>query len=443
MVYCSFYEQHSSKQLNEPSGVMNAFPQSEAPMAELNGKASQAPQSGLTTQLKREQGAPRIDGDIAHKHTSHLAVATSLYIPDRPWTSHETRAQLSPSPAFIESSSLSKDDSFAAPTPITPRRTTFASRGLSLQMPPRDVSSTSTANLTKRVPQSPKLESPTTYTYPPSALPRRSRGLDFSRACTNLHHSTLAEQSSPDSSPTVGGRGMMIPPRKGPLNSISTSSVPDSPGNASSSFWSTMANQEKHLSSSVGSTSLMDFNSGSSSSDDDDMVVAEEEDTIHITPHAFKNGTSATNPFGIFASGSNGDGFSGFPVPAARLMSYQRARLHKGRSRKSSSSTSAHSSLHSPGPSSPPLLKSIESNPTGNYFARDPIKREMSSRRESLSLGTNDMQLSDCEGSDGEAPHKAGSKDAISIPTPLTPNMDERRNVIRRAVTRRGNMLVR
>jgi hypothetical protein len=411
-------------------------------MAEGKAEASQAPSRPWTAQLQKEQAAHRCGPEGNHEHGPH---PTSLTRPNppRPWTSHEIRSPLSPSPALIETSSISKDDSLATPSPIAPRRITFASRGLSLQMPPRDVSSTSTANLTKRIPQYPKLESPTSYASPSSALPRRSRGLDFSRACTNLHHSTLAEQSSPDSSPTVGGRGMMIPPRKGPFNSLSTSSVPDSPGNPASSLWSNMANQEKSLSSSVGSTSLMDYNCGNSSSDDDDMIGAEEEDTIHMTPQAFKSGIGAANPFGIFAPSPGGDGCGGFAVPAARLMSYQRARLHNGRSRKSSSSTSARSSMHSPGPSSPPLLRSIESNHNGTYFAKDPTKREMSSRRESLSLGTNDMQLSDGEESDGGGPHKASSSDGLVDPTPLTPTMDERRNVIRRAVTRRGNMLVR
>lgn len=187
----------------------------------------------------------------------------------------------------------------------------------------------------------------------------------------------------------------------------------------------------------------MDYHSGSSSSDDDDMIGAEEEDTIHVTPQAFKSGIGAGNPFGIFAPSPSGDGCGGFAVPAARLMSYQRARLHNGRSRKSSSSASARSSMHSPGPSSPPLLRSIESNHNGTYFANDPTKREMNSRRESLSLGTNDMQLSDGEESDGGGPRKASPCDGLVHPMPLTLTMDERRNVIRRAVTRRGNMLVR
>lgn len=411
------------------------------PLMADNG--SNTPQSQLTAQLQQELTACN-DHPGSTSTVEKLKAFSVASIP-RPWTSHDTtrtRSRLSPSPTFNEKSAYSKDDTYAVPSPITPRRSTFSSRGLSLQMPPRDVSSTSTANLTKRIPQSPKLESPTSYTYPASALPRRSRGMDFSRACTNLHHSTLAE-SSPDSSPTVSGRGMMIPSRKGLFNSLSTSNPPDSPGSGLNPTWSTAAHHEKGLSSSIGSSSFMDCNSGSSSSDDNAMVGEEdEEDTIHNTSQAYSLGSSATNAFGIYAPSPGGDGMGGFAVPAARLMSYQRARLHKGRSRKSSGSTSTHSSMPSPGPSSPPLLRSIESGNTAGYFFKDPLKKEIDSRRESLSLGTTELQLSDFEESDEGSTLRISPHEIGIASTPLTPTVDERRSVIRKAVTRRGNLLV-
>ena len=416
-------------------------------MAETLANGSSAPQSQLTTQLQQEHPTSCEAEIDPIDQTESIGSAETLKAPSvapipRPWTSHEARSKLSPSPAFVENSTTSKDDLYTVSSPVTPRRSTFSSRGLSLQMPPRDVSSTSTANLTKRIPQSPKLESPTSYTYPASALPRRSRGLDFSRACTNLHHSTLAE-SSPDSSPTVGGRGMMIPPRKGLMHSLSTSNVPDSPLSVQHSLWSTMAHPDKSLSSSIGSTSLMDCNGESSSSEDNAMIGEEEEEnTAHNNLQAHSLGCSSANAFGIYAPSPGGDGVGGFAVPAARLMNYQRARLHRGRTRKSSSSASGHSSMYSPGPSSPPLLRSIESSHGAEYFLKDPIKKEMDSRRESLSLGTTDLQLSDFEESDEGGTLRASPNEIVTAPTPLTPRMDERRNVIRRAVTRRGNLLV-
>ena len=147
---------------------------------------------------------------------------------------------LSPSPKFREPEKLqSNDDSAISESPKTPRRPAFPMRGLALQMPPRDLMSPSSSAYINRAPLSPKLDRSQTYGSPTSVLPRRSRGLDFSRAATNLHHSTLAEQSSPDSSPTITGRAMNIPNRK---NGLHFSHNPESMNNSSSSLWSTMAN---------------------------------------------------------------------------------------------------------------------------------------------------------------------------------------------------------
>ena len=150
---------------------------------------------------------------------------------------------LSPSPKFREPEKRkSKDDSAISDSPTTPRRPAFPLRGLSLQMPPRDLMSPSSSAYISRVPLSPKLDHSQTYGSPTSVLPRRSRGLDFSRAATNLHHSTLAEQSSPDSSPTIGGRAMNIPNRK---NGLHFSSNSESMNYNSASLWSTMANADR------------------------------------------------------------------------------------------------------------------------------------------------------------------------------------------------------
>lgn len=402
----------------------------------------QAPQSQLTTQLQKEQEQHDIQiiGD-----DFDTSIRDSDIPRLRPRSSHEIRSALSPSPLFIEPSRRSKDDIHLAPGPITPKRPNVPNRGLSLQMPPRDISSTSTANLTKLIPLSPKLDSSITYATPSSVLPRRSRGMDFSRACTNLHHSTLAEQSSPDSSPVIGGRGMTIP-RKGLFNPLNIANIPDSPGSVPNSLWSTMASTDKSaISSSVGSANMMDYDSGSTSSDGDDMMGhAEDEDVIHMTPQVYKVGSGTANPFGsVVVSSPGGDGPGGFSPAAAKLMSFQRARFNKKERSRKSSSASGHSSMYSQGPPSPPVLKSIESSLGGPFFARDPSKQDINSRRQSLSLGTKDLQLSDCEESDEGTNVGTSPNEYNGMPTPLTPSIDERRNVIRRAVTRRGNMLVR
>ena len=390
-----------------------------------------------------DQEAHNGSSEPGNEHTG-LEIPEEYHKKRRPWSSQGFKSVLSPSPLFIDSRRASKDDLSVSSDPVTPKRPNVAPRGLSLQMPPRDVSSTSTANLTKRIPPSPKPETAASYPSPSSVLPRRSRGMDFARAATNLHHSTLAE-SSPESSPIVGSRSSLMP-RKGLFSPPSNPSVPESPNSVPNSLWSTMANAEKTgLSSSVGSSSMMEYDSGSTSSDGDEVMDhGEEDDTIHMTPHANQLGNGFGNPFGSVASSPGGDGIGTLPVAASKLMSYQRHRVKSRRKRMSSSSASGQSSLHSPGPSSPPLLRSIESSLSisGGYFLDEPSKKEIISRRESLSLGTNDMQLSDAEQSDGEGLLRVHSHEGVPIPTPVTPTMDDRRNVIRRAVTRRTNMLV-
>ena len=360
----------------------------------------------------------------------------------RPRSSCELKPTLSPSPSFYESGKASKDD-INVPIPVTPRRPSLAPRGLSLQMPARparDLSSTSTANITHPIPLSPKPDTSGPYTSPGSVLPRRSRGLDFSRACTNLHHSTLAEQSSPDSSPVIGGRGMMIPARKGTYGNMNM--VPDSPG-IPNSLWTTMVNADRSgIASSVGSINMMDSDPGSTSSGEDDMMgQIEDDDGI---PTTTRNNSMANGIVNSFASRDaasiTGDGIEALPGTIGNLRSFQIARLKSDRSRKSSSSASGRSSHHSPGPASPTMFRS-ESSLGNGYFPNNPTKRDTESRRQSLSLGTKDLIISDALESDESAHMRSSPSDFMM--TPVTPTMDERRNVIRRAVTRRGNMLVR
>jgi hypothetical protein len=408
---------------------------------ELSGSQAEAPLPNQMTHEEHENG----------NHDPRILTVEEEQPPNttrkrRPWSSQDFKSILSPSPSFVESRRSSKDDLSVTSGPVTPKRPAVAPRGLSLQMPPRDLTSTSTANLSKRIPLSPKPESSASYPSPASVLPRRSRGLDFSRAATNLHHSTLAE-SSPESSPIVGSRGGIFP-RKGLFSPQSSLTMPESPSNLSSSLWSTMPNAERSgLSSSVGSSSMMEYESGSSSSDDGDALMeSENDDTIHMTPHVNNKGDGFMNPFGgPLVSSPGGDGVGEFSPAAQKLVSYQRARVKSRKKRMSSSSASGHSSMHSPGPSSPPILRSIESSLSisSGFFLDEQIKKEVKSRRESLSLGTNAMQLSDAEESeDGRDLRQMRSHEDVPIPTPVTPSMEDRRSVIRRAVTRRTNMLV-
>ncbi|KAJ5805329.1 hypothetical protein N7474_011216 [Penicillium riverlandense] len=311
----------------------------------------------------------------------------------------------------------SKDDSVIPSLPSTPRRSSLHQPSLSLNLP----SKTASPSVPNRAPPlSPQLDSSHTYGSPSSVLPRRSRGLDFSRACTNLHHSTLAE-SSPDSSPTIGGRGMTIPQRRGSLGSTS---VPP--------FTTSGPTDRTAISGSVSSVNMMESDT-STSEEDDDPMMGDRDDIMLNTPQAVRMG-SGPSPFatGNIQSPGN-DWMAGCHQATASLMSFQRARFRntKGRSRHSSSSASGNSSKPSPGPQSPPVMKSVE-NPTGGYFAP---RQTGHARRESLSLSTRDLRLSDLS-DDGESRARGGS------PTAATHTEGGPLGVIRRAVTRRGSLLV-
>lgn len=396
-----------------------------------------APQSQLTSQFRHNQGRPELQIGIDDDGSSSIR-PVDITVLLRPRSSHEIRSSSGTSPFFVEPAKRSKDDIHLAPSPVTTKRPSVLHRGLSLQMPPRDISSTSTANLTRRVPLSPKLDASTTYATPASVLPRRSRGLDFSRSCTNLHHSTLAEQSSPDSSPIIGHRGGMTIPRRTLLNPLNIATSPGSPGSVPNSLWSTMAGTEKSvISSSVGSVNMMDYDSGGTTSDEDDLMGHVEDEDI-LTPQVHKAEDEIMGHFDPPPNqGGDTDGL--FSPAAAKLMSFQRALFNKKGRGKAGSKAGGFNVMQSP---SPPLAKSIESSSLGGPFSpRISAKHDMGSRRESLSLGTKDLNLSDREESD-EGAFSANSNEHHGSSKHAKPSLDDRKNVIRRAVTRRGNMLV-
>lgn len=325
---------------------------------------------------------------------------------------------LSPSPKFREPEKRTRDD-ISVEAPTTPQRPVFPARGLSLQMPPRDLMTAS--SVLSAAPLSPKLDHSNTYGSPAGSIPRRSRGLDFSRAATNLHHSTLAEQPSPDASPTLTGRAMNIPNRR----SGQFSSSGDAFGGGSASLWSTMGITERNpMSSSLGSVNMMGSDSSGSSSGDEDLMDADEiDESILTTPQVKSMGA-----FGITQS-SPGNWMTSGPSPAvSSLMNFQnRNRLRSGKGKKGSSSLST-SSKHISKPRSPPTMRSIE-NVTSSSLQQ---------RRESISWAANQLHISGSESDDGTLKSTLESSDGL----PNTPNRDGQRGVIRRAVTRRGNMLV-
>ncbi|KAL9077276.1 MAG: hypothetical protein Q9157_003441 [Trypethelium eluteriae] len=197
----------------------------------------------------------------------------------------------------------------------------------------------------------------------------------------------------------------------------------DSPSIGSNLMWPTSGSLDKTaVSSSLGSVSMLGAESSSSSSDEDELMDQDEGNDMMTTPQAHKAmNPGAATPFQAMALSSPTTAWSGNFSPAtASLMNYQRARLRQQRSRKSSSSASGQSSLASPITASPPPMRE-----SGGYFNKDYTMRSGASRRESISIVTNELHIS--SGND--------SGDETNRQTPSTPG------VVRRPVTRRGNLL--
>ncbi|CCT64431.1 uncharacterized protein FFB20_03238 [Fusarium fujikuroi] len=299
-----------------------------------------------------------------------------------------TPSRLSPSPRIVEASRrTSKDDtSIPTPQPVTPRRPNFSNRGFSIQMPPREFTPPAANSYVKPAPLSPKLDHSQIYASPTNILPRRSRGLDFSRAATSLHHSTLAEQSSPDSSPTAGGRAMNIPSRR---------SHYAGPEQTSTSLWSVMGNQEKmHISSSLGSQAI---GSDSSSTSDDDELMDEDMDETYVT-------TPQVHKIGPILGPQGSGGTFGSPAMSSLMSFQQRQRPRKQAKKKNRG----------------PLGLGF----SGASLSKSPPTNSSRARRESISWQANQLHIS---GADSDETRAMGDVDGLG---------DGQRNVIRRPKTK-------
>lgn len=304
--------------------------------------------------------------------------------------------------------------------PVTPHRTEFPLRGLSLHMPVQASTppAQQSASLQPKAapPLSPKLDHSQIYSSPTNILPRRSRGLDFSRAATSLHHTILAEQSSPDSSPTVGGRAMNIPGRRtGDFGA---------PEQTSTSLWSIMGNQDRHhFSTSLGSAANI-VSESSSSEDEDDIMDEDMEEPYLMTPQVVRN----TNPH----PGSDWPPGSTSPAVNSLLSFQQRQRPRKQLKKK------ARGPFGMGFPPAPAGSSLLSKSPPTNMLPYGNMAKEMSTphaRRESISWAANQLHISGSESEDSPKP-------GVNVDGVLGPGADGQNRVVRRTVTRRSNLLV-
>lgn len=310
-----------------------------------------------------------------------------------------TPSKPSSSPHVEASRRTSKDDSdlHDVPPPVTPRSADF--KALSIQVPTRQFTPPPAASnpYVKPPPLSPRLDHSHIYASPTNILPRRSRGLDFSRAATSLHHSTLAEQSSPDSSPTIADRAMAIPGRR---------SHHGGPEQSSTSLWSIMGSHDKvNTSSSLGSTPAVGSDTSTSSGDED--LMDEDMEEAYVTTPIAKTSASMAHA----ATG----GHFGSPAMSSLMSFQQRQRPRK------------HPKKKVRGP------LGLGFNLSAASLSKSPPNSSSRARRESISWQANQLHISGVdteEGAKSQSDADGGSGDGQT-------------NVTRRPVTRRGNLLVR
>ncbi|KFH42263.1 hypothetical protein ACRE_070090 [Hapsidospora chrysogenum ATCC 11550] len=344
-------------------------------------------------------------GDAGDPSAAALGLSPPSKLKPRSLSDSEgTPSKLSPSPRIVEAARrTSKDDSNlkSIPFPITPRgHLPLHLPQAQAQQPDSTPPPAAVAGIFARpAPLSPQLDHSVTYASPTNILPRRSRGLDFSRAATCLHHSTLAGQSSPDSSPIMRGRAMNIPSHRNA--GYGGDGSDGGPEQTSTSLWSMMGSQEKmNLSHSLGSTQAI--GSDTSSSDDDHDPMDEDMDEAYVTTPQ----VSKTGPTGAFGSPAMGG-----------LMSFQQRQRNRRPFQKK-------------GPRAPVGLGF--NNSGGSSISNSPPSNSAAARRESISWQANQLHISG--GLDGEDLSRAtGEADGMSG--------DGQRNVVRRTVTRRGNLL--
>ncbi|KAL3469692.1 hypothetical protein BJX99DRAFT_251778 [Aspergillus californicus] len=340
--------------------------------------------SNLSEQLSQrtEFGESGTETDAAGDKTNLLGPPLRPLMKTRS-LSDASKPPPSLSPIATEERPSSKDDSALPSTPQTPRRSFAYGPPLNLHSVAPKASGPESSS--SRAPLSPKLDPSHIYSGSPgSVLPRRSRGLDFS------------PESSPDSSPIRRWSPGSMPP-------FSTSNPAE----------------RNTISSSMSSVNMMESDTSSSEEEDDEAMLGDRDDMIMNTPQAKK-----------LAPGPGSEWMGNYSQAAASLMSFQRARFRKGNnSRHSSSSASGNSSKQSPAPQSPPVMKSIENG--NGYFGH---RGSAPSRRESLSMGTHDLRLSDMS-DEGENRVIRGHS------PPGTRSDSGPLGVIRRAVTRRSSLL--
>ncbi|KKA26208.1 hypothetical protein TD95_000019 [Thielaviopsis punctulata] len=278
--------------------------------------------------------------------------------------------------------------------------------------PASPMHATATATI-KPAPPSPKFDHPhplahshihsQLYSSPTNIIPRRSRGLDFSRAATSLHHTTLAQEHTLDSSPTIHSNRALHPStrrRSGEYGGAEQSST---------SLWSVMGGQDRPtLPSSLGG-GIRTMLSDSDSSSDGDVMDEDMDEPYVTTPHVQR----AAMP-SVWPPTNSSSGWPSSSTPINSLMSYRDKTRPKKQPKRRTRATMGMS------------FAALSKSPPTALGKDNPLNMAMAqNRRDSISWQANQLQIS---GSDADDTMRSIGDGAD-------------RSVIRKVVAKRGNLL--
>ncbi|CAK7267067.1 hypothetical protein SEPCBS119000_002349 [Sporothrix epigloea] len=254
-----------------------------------------------------------------------------------------------------------------------------------------------TGAMSKPAPLLPKLYPSQVYASPTNIVPRHLRGLGPARPATGLLPSSLAGQSSPDLSPIGDVQGSInIPGQRAGEHS----GFPES----STSLWSMMGrNQDRaYPSSSLGSVNIAACSDSSSSSDEVEDMDEDIDEPFITTPQVGKTSNSH-----IVGPQTTMPWLPSSPTMNDLLSFTQRQRPRKQPKRKVRG-------LLGPRCTDSPYLQ-----------------QQLPPRRDSISWAANQLHISGSE-----------SGDSLEAQLDSGDILGPQRGVVRRAVTRRGSLLV-
>ncbi|CAD6502451.1 BgTH12-05043 [Blumeria graminis f. sp. triticale] len=307
-------------------------------------------------------------------------------------------------------------DSIPSRYPKTSKRLSFPMGNISLQTPREPVPSR------PHISKSPLRDHAQACGFPTNMPSRLSHGLNFSREATNLHHSFLAEQSSPDLLPTPARCDIKTLDKAHGLYLNGSGDHSHDSG----SFWSMMEDVDRDkVSNSLGSFNMTTGSDSLDSCSDEDHLMDDIDDSMLITPQVEVGEVISSFPKEI--SGNF------WPEELYNSRTSTNVPWNKFQNRKNWGHESNNIVISSLNKSSSTPQSSVGINGCSSLEGwTDP----MTTKEPGFSLESNKVYTSSSENGDKAPKCVENLENTSSIS-----GREGQRGVIRRPVTRRGNML--